>query len=94
MTISKQEVENAALLARLRIDDEEIEEYARQLSLVLAYVDKLNQLDTSQIEPLVDILAVSNIWRADECKPYDRRLDLFKNSAYVKDEQYVVPKIM
>ncbi len=56
MALTKEEVEKVAALAHLRFAKEELETFRRQLDSILAYVAKLNELDTSQVEPMAQVL--------------------------------------
>jgi aspartyl-tRNA(Asn)/glutamyl-tRNA(Gln) amidotransferase subunit C len=69
MALTPEEVRKVAALARLELSDAEVEAMARQLSAIVAYVDQLQRLDTSQVEPLAHALDVSNVFRADEPAP-------------------------
>jgi aspartyl-tRNA(Asn)/glutamyl-tRNA(Gln) amidotransferase subunit C len=69
MTISRDQVEHIAELAKLELTDAEVDIYAEQLSDILAYVEQLNQLDTSAIPPTASVLPLSNVVRADEAQP-------------------------
>jgi aspartyl-tRNA(Asn)/glutamyl-tRNA(Gln) amidotransferase subunit C len=65
MKISRQEVEHVALLARLHLTDSEIEQFTGQLDAILTYVDKLNELDTRNVEPTSHVIDVGNVLRED-----------------------------
>ena len=69
MKISKQEVEHVAKLARLELSEQEKETLTDQLSNILTYVEKLNELDTDGIEPMSHAVPMENAFRADEVKP-------------------------
>ncbi|CFY01722.1 Aspartyl/glutamyl-tRNA(Asn/Gln) amidotransferase, C subunit [Syntrophomonas zehnderi OL-4] len=94
MALTIKEVEHVALLARLELDDFEKELFAQQLSSILEYVDKLNELDTDGVEPLAHILPIYNIFRKDEVKPSSSREEILANAPLVEIGQYKVPKIM
>ena len=63
--ISTEDVQHVARLARLDISDEETERFAQQLNAILTYMDKLNELDTSNVEPMSHVIDVSNAFRED-----------------------------
>lgn len=63
MALTIKKVEHLAILSRLTLTDEEKESFARQMSDILEYADKLNQLDTENIEPMVYILPALNVFR-------------------------------
>lgn len=67
--ISSDEVGKIARLARLTLSDAETEAYRRSLGDILGYIEKLNALDTTGIEPLGHVLPLTNVMRADEVTP-------------------------
>ncbi len=94
MTLSIQEVQHVALLARLNLTEEEKLKYAEQLGSILQYVDKLNELDTEGVEPLDHILPVFNVFREDKVNPGPDREEILANAPLVEEGQYRVPKII
>src|SRR5512146_2722440 len=69
MKITRAEVEHVAQLARLELSDAEAETFTGQMDAILAYVDKLNELDTAGIIPTSHAVPVENAFRADEVRP-------------------------
>ncbi len=69
MTLTREQVEHVAHLARLKLSDEEIERYREQLSAVLDYVEMLNGLDTAAIPPTATVLPLRTVLRHDEPGP-------------------------
>ena len=66
MNITRTEVEHVARLARLELTDKEKETFTGQMDAILAYVDKLNELDTSDIVPTAHAVPMENAFRDDE----------------------------
>ncbi len=66
MKIDKAVVEHVAHLARLHLDPEEIELYTQQIDRILEYMDKLNSIDTTGIEPTTHAVPLGNVFRQDE----------------------------
>jgi len=66
MGISRDEVAKIARLSRVAMSDAELDTFSEQLSRILDYVGKLNELDTRAVEPLSHALPVANVFRADE----------------------------
>jgi len=66
--LTRKEVEHVAMLARLKLTEGETERFAEQLTAVLDYMSRLNDLDTSGVEPLAHVLPVNNVFRDDEVK--------------------------
>lgn len=90
----KMDVEHIALLARLSLTEEERERFGSQLSSILSYVGKLNEIDTSGIEPASHVLEMKNIMREDELRsslPVD---DALMNAPDRSGNFYRVPKII
>jgi len=66
VAIDKETVKHAAKLSRLAMSDAELDRFTEQLSAILDYIDKLNELDTSAVEPMSHALALKNVFRPDE----------------------------
>ncbi|OIN97564.1 asparaginyl/glutamyl-tRNA amidotransferase subunit C [Candidatus Desantisbacteria bacterium CG1_02_38_46] len=94
MKIDKKTVEYIANLARLALTEKEKESFTGQLDKILNYIDKLNALDTSNIEPTFHAVPLKNVFRDDEVKPsltQERALAM----APEKDRNYFkVPRII
>lgn len=94
MRISKQEVEHVAKLARLELSAAEQEQLTEQLSNILTYVEKLNELDTSGIEPTSHVLDIKNVMRDDRAVPGLSREQALANAPEQAAGHYKVPKII
>jgi aspartyl-tRNA(Asn)/glutamyl-tRNA(Gln) amidotransferase subunit C len=94
MKISKDEIEHIAELARLSLSDREKEVFGLQLSSILGYMEKLNELDTSSIQPTSHVLSLSNVMRNDISKNSLPRDEALKNAPACTDKFYRVPKII
>lgn len=66
MPLTKKEVEHIALLARLKLTDEEVETFSHQLSKILEYVEQLQQVNTDGVELTAQVTGLENILRLDE----------------------------
>jgi len=69
MAITRKEVEYVARLARLRLTEEEKERLTSQLGAIVGYVEKLNELDTTNVEPTAHVLPLKNVTRPDKACP-------------------------
>jgi aspartyl-tRNA(Asn)/glutamyl-tRNA(Gln) amidotransferase subunit C len=88
------QVRQVANLSRLDLSENEIAEFSVQLSAILEYVEKINQLDTGNAEPLAHCLPINNCLRADEIRP-SLGTEKTLSNAPDKDEQFfIVPKIL
>ncbi len=66
MKVTRDVIEHVAHLGRLELDPDEIERYTSQLDAILEYMDKLNSLDTSGVEPTTHAIPNVNVFRGDE----------------------------
>ena len=94
MTISAREVEHVAMLARLNIPGEELEAYTRQLDDILKSIQKLEELDTTEVEPTAHVLPVHNVFREDRVQKGIDREAALKGAPEVEEGQFKVPKIV
>ena len=92
--ISKEEVKKIAGLAKLSINEDEIELYTDQMNQILDYVSQLNEVDTDNVEPLSHVLDVVNKTRSDTVNPSVSRKTALKNAAKTDDEFILVPEII
>jgi aspartyl-tRNA(Asn)/glutamyl-tRNA(Gln) amidotransferase subunit C len=94
MSLSIQEVEHIAELARLELSEKEKERFGEQLSAILEYAARLREVDTSGIPPTSSLLPVGNVLRPDQARPGLPVETLFRNAPQVQDGQFRVPKIL
>ena len=94
MSVTKKDVEHIAQLARLKFNEEEFESFTEQLNEILGYVDKLNELDTENIEPLSHPVEGSNVFRADAAVPSIPTEEGLKNAPQSSEEYFKVPKVI
>jgi len=92
--ISKEEIEHIASLARLYLTEEEKELFCSQLSSILDYMEKLNELDTTIVEPTSHVLPLMNVMRDDVPSPSIPREDALMNAPDHTDKFFRVPKII
>lgn len=94
MKITRQDVEQVAKLARLEITETEKEAFAQQLSGILTYVEKLNQLKTAGVEPTATVPGQTNVFREDKARPSLPVEKAVANAPESADGFFVVPKIL
>jgi aspartyl-tRNA(Asn)/glutamyl-tRNA(Gln) amidotransferase subunit C len=94
MKVSKHDIEHIAMLARIDLTDEEKELFGSQLSSILDYMEKLNELDTSNIEPTSHVLSLQNVMREDTVRESIPREDALMNAPSHTEKFYRVPKII
>lgn len=94
MKLTIEEVEHIAALARLELTEEEEQRYAEQLSDILDYAARLDELDTDQIPPTASVLNMQLRLRGDQSRPSLPTEDVLRNAAKTKDEQFQVPPVL
>jgi aspartyl-tRNA(Asn)/glutamyl-tRNA(Gln) amidotransferase subunit C len=92
--LTRDEVLKVARLARLKLNDAELDDYTEKLGNVLAYVDSLNEIDTEDIEPMVHAVELSNVFRADEVTPSLPREAALANAPKTDGKFFLVPQIL
>lgn len=94
VTLSLEEVEHIAELARLELTDEEKARYQQQLSEILEYVARLQALDTAQIDQTFSVLPPRNILRSDRARPGMSVDDLLRNAPDTEGAQFRIPSVL
>lgn len=90
--IDDQTMANVEILAQLELTPQERQEAQAEMEKILNYVEKLNELDTNKVEPLVHILPETNVFREDCVTNDNGQKDALANAPKQKDGQYQVPK--
>ena len=93
MSVTVKDVEYVAALARLSLNDAEKERYTRQLNTILAYMDQLNKLDTSAVEPLEHVIDLTDVMRDDAVTPSLGREAAMKNAPGRTEKFFKVPSV-
>lgn len=93
MSLTIKEVEHIAELARLELTDAEKEQYREQLSAILDYAQKLQQVDTSTISPTSSVLPPRSVLREDVPAEGLTTAEVMKNAPASKDDQFQVPVV-
>lgn len=94
MPVTIKDVEYIANLARLEFKEEEKEKFTEQFNKILEYIDKLNELDTENVEPLYHVIDLKNVFREDEVKPSYPREEILKNAPSKTEFFFKVPKVI
>ena len=94
MELTREEVDYVAHLARLKLSDAERALFGSQLASVLAYVEKLNELDTAHVEPMAHVLGLYNVFRDDRDAPSTPRPDILANAPARAYGSYLVPRVL
>jgi aspartyl-tRNA(Asn)/glutamyl-tRNA(Gln) amidotransferase subunit C len=94
MKITREEVAHVAQLARLRLGEEQVQRLTGQLNDILAYMEKLNQLDTSGVPSTNHALELTGAMREDEVQPSMERDKVLANAPEANGEAFVVPRVI
>ena len=94
MALDASEIRKIAHLARLGIDEDDIPEYSRNLSDILAFVEQLNAVDTTGVEPLAHPLEASQRLRADEVTETNNRENFQQVAPETESGLYLVPQVI
>jgi aspartyl-tRNA(Asn)/glutamyl-tRNA(Gln) amidotransferase subunit C len=94
MNIDKETIYKVADLARIEIAEEEVGTLQADMNKILTFMEKLNELDTENVEPLVYMNPEVNVWREDIVKQDITVSEGLKNAALHNEEFFLVPKIL
>lgn len=94
MKISRQEVLHIAALARLGLDEKDIDVFQHQLSDILDNFEILNQLDTSNLTPTAQSISISNVFRADKAKDSFPANEILVNAPQRDDDYFKVQSVL
>jgi aspartyl-tRNA(Asn)/glutamyl-tRNA(Gln) amidotransferase subunit C len=92
--IDLEQVRKVALLARLELSPEEEQQFTGQLSSILAYVEQLSELDTTNVEPTTRAIEVNNITRPDALESFADREAMLSCAPDRENDFFKVPKIL
>ena len=92
--IDQAQVKKVARLSRLELTESEIEEFTGQLSAILDYVEKINELDTTDVEPMAHCLPISNVFRHDCVRESLGTEKALANAPQRDGKFFKVPKIL
>ena len=94
MLIDKDTVKHISKLARISLDEKKINNLSKDLSSIMKFIEKLNELNTDKTTPLTSIINTSLKSRKDEVKDGKIRDQILKNSPEKNEEFFVVPKVV
>ena len=94
MSIDKDTVKHISKLARISVDEKKINNLSKDLSSIMKFIEKLNELNTDETIPLTSIINASLKSRKDEIRDGKIRDQILKNSPENNDEFFVVPKVI
>ena len=92
--IDEKQVQHVAQLARLKLSEQELKCFSGQLSKILDYINQLNEVDTSSVEPMSHPLDLKNVLREDEVKPSLSRDETLDNAPQRRGGFFLVPPVL
>ncbi len=90
--INDEMIEHICILAKLELNDDEKHAAAGDMKKILDYVDRLNELDTENIDPLIQVIPMDNVFRDDEITNVNDKDNMLANAPEKKNGLYVVPR--
>ena len=94
MKITREEVIHVANLARLDVDEALIDKFAKQIGMILEYIDSLNRVDTEGVTPTSHAISLTNAFREDDVKEDFDKDSALANAPEKEDGNFIVPKII
>ena len=88
------DIEHVAKLARLRLTDAEKEKFSKQMETIIEHIEKLNKLDTQNVEPTAHVMGLNNVFREDVAAKHLTDHDPINDSPAHSKGHYEVPKII
>ena len=94
MSVTIKDVEHVAALAKLSFSDEEKQKLTKELNEILEYMEQLNQVDTTNVEPLAQVVEQNNVFREDKLKPTLTQEQALRNAPSKTEKFFRVPKVI
>ncbi len=94
MAVTIKDVEHIAKLAKLEFSEAEKAKFTEQFNEILTFMEKLNELDTSKVEPLSHVIELQNVFREDDVKPSISTEDALINAPAKTEKFFKVPKVI
>ena len=94
MAVTIKDVEHIAKLAKLEFNEDEKAKFTDQFNEILAFMEKLNELDTSNVKPLSHVIELQNVFREDAVKPSIPTEEALQNAPAKTDKFFKVPKVI
>ena len=91
--IGEDDVRYVARLARLRLEQGEVQRMTGELAKILSHIDKMSELDTADVPPTAHVLDVVNVMRPDKARPGISREDALRNAPAVSSDSFRVPRM-
>ncbi len=92
--LTEQEVLHVAKLARINLSSQEVAKFANQLGDIIGYVQKLNKLDTTDVQPTAHAVPLKNVFREDKARQGIKPEEALKNAPDKEDNFFRVPRVL
>ena len=92
--ISREEVSKVAQLAKLKLNEEQLDNHATQIEKILDYINQLEKIDTTNVACTTRAIEVTNVFRTDQTEKYKNRDDLLNLAPSREEDFFKVPKII
>ena len=94
MKVDKKLIEKVARLANLNFDESAKEKMVSDMNKIISFIDKLEELDTESVQPLIYMSEETNVLRADEVGEHSAKKDALKNAPQKDSDYFKVPKVL
>ena len=94
MSVDQNTVRRVARLARLRIDDADVPKLAGELNSILHWIEQLNEVDVTGVEPLTSVITMKMKMRKDQVTDGNRAAEIMANAPASEDNVFIVPKVV
>lgn len=94
MSLDKKTIAKVASLARIKMSDEELEQYGPKLSNIINFIEQLSEVETDNVEPLANVVDIALALRVDEVSDGDVKDSILANAPETLEGFFVVPKVI
>ncbi|OFX14964.1 MAG: asparaginyl/glutamyl-tRNA amidotransferase subunit C [Armatimonadetes bacterium RBG_16_58_9] len=94
MKLTREDIESVAYLSRLKLSEEEIDKLTGQINRLLGNFEKLQEINTDDVEPTSHVIPVSNVFRKDVSRPSLSVEEVVSNGPQIADNCFVVPRVV
>ena len=94
MSVDAATVKRIGRLARIRIEDNEVEKYAGELNTILGFVEQLNEVDVAGVEPMTSVIPMAMKKRQDAVTDGNKAADIVANAPATDENFFLVPKVV
>ncbi|WP_022924348.1 Asp-tRNA(Asn)/Glu-tRNA(Gln) amidotransferase subunit GatC [Serinicoccus marinus] len=92
--LSREDVAHVAMLARIQLEDAELDRFAGQLDQIVDWVGQVGEVTSADVPPMSHPLPLTNVTRPDEVRPSLTREQALANAPQAQDDRFAVPRIL